>query len=224
MRKALEHAIRSTVIRSRAARYQTEIDTLAPKQATTAVIRCKQHPERLQHCAGHDAVSCRALLVSPTGLQLPRQTIDTELSSWGLLSTTGLESGHVSWLDDARRRSADSMSAQGTTNTVPTALTPPRIAEHEAVQYQVRSGSPGSSDTHDNVLFEGAWNEGTHDGNNSQEVIPDFQKQMESSLQSMQLELQRFKADVLKQLSSLQTADASRHGTRARSKKGSTRT
>ena len=230
MRKALEHAIRSTVIQSRAARYRTEVGVLVPKQATTAasVRRRQQHQERLQPCAG-DESSCgvkQQVLHSPTELQLPKanRSTDTEQPSWGLLAATGPQSDHVSWFDDARPSSADSVSAPGTAGKVATALTPPDIADHEIMQYHSRSASPGLSDTHNNVLFESAWSEGDHHGDTSQEILNEFQRQMERGLQSMQLELQRFRTDVVTQLNSLQTANAGRHGTRARSQKGGTRT
>lgn len=227
MRKAMEHVIRSTVVRSRAARYQTEVEAFEPKQATIPVRRYEQHHERLQPCPGYVGMSCGAkqqVLHSPRELQLPAQITGTEKPSWGLLSANGPESDHVSWSDDARPRSADSVSAGKAPEKVSTAVTPPGIAEHEVVQYNAQSESPGLSDTHDNVLFEGAWSEGDPKRDTSQEIFNEFQTQMEIGLQSMQLELQRFKADIVTQLNGLQTANAGRNGTRARSQRTSART
>lgn len=228
MRKAMEHVIRSTVVQSRAARYQTEVEALEPKQAPTAVRRHEQHQQRLQPCADYDGMSRgvkQQVLQRPKELQLPEQISGTENTSWGLLLATGPESDHVSWLDDARPRSADSASAAKAAGKVPIAIPAAGTAEHEVVQYKAQSGSPGLSDTHDNVLFEGAWSEGDHNRDTtSQESINEFQRQMEIGLQSMQLELQRFKADIVTQLNSLQTANAGRNGTKAKFRKGSTRT
>ena len=220
LRKALEHAIRSTVIQSRAARYRTEIDTSAPKQAATAVRSFKRNKRQIHTCAGHELTSYGAkhqVLLSPGKQQLPNAAADLKQSSFRLLSTVGPESTHVAWSDHAEL--ADSARAFGTAEGAPTALTLPEIQKEAS---HVISVAPELSDAHDNVLFEeGGWSE-QGNGDDSNKTIHDFQRQIENGLQSMQLELQKFKSDVLTQLNAVQTANAGKHGTRARSRKGST--
>lgn len=101
---------------------------------------------------------------------------------------------------------------------VATASATPDSQKHRSVAL-----SSGLSDSHDNVLFEGAWSEQGNREQDSQEANHEFQRQLENGLQSMQLELQRFKADVLTQLHAVQLANAGKPGTRARPPKGNIR-
>ena len=220
LRKALEHAIRPR-IQSRAARCQTELDTSAPRQAVADVRNFKQHKWHIAACADHDVTLHGArhqVLRSPLEQQL-LNAADLEQSRQGLLPTKGpgAESAHGAWSDHAT--SAESARAMV---EVVTASTTPDIQKLKAVHIQ--SVPPGSSDARDNVLFEEpqAWSEQCNNGQDSQETIQRFQMQMEDGLQSMQLELQKFKADVLAQLHALQLANAGKSGARAKSQKANT--
>ena len=150
------------------------------------------------------------MLRSPLEQQL-LNAADIQQSRQGLLPTTGAESA----------RGASSARALTLVEVV-TASATPDIQKPETVH--VQSVPPGSSDAHDNVLFEEpqAWSEQCNSGQDSQETIQRFLTQMEDGLQSMQLELQKFKADVLAQLLALQLATAGKSGIRAKSQRGMT--
>ena len=148
---------------------------------------------------------------------LPNAAEDIEQSRGVLLPTAGPESAQGAWSGHAT--SADSVRALAT-QAVATGLAPD-VQKQEAVH--VQSISPGMSEAHDNVLFEGGWSELCNSGQDSQETIQKFQAQMENGLHSMQLELQKFKTDVLMQLQALQVANAGTSGTGAKSQKGSSR-
>lgn len=155
------------------------------------------------------------MLRSPVEQQLLSSVEDSELKGGSLLATVGPESAQGAWSGHAASADLDSARALATKEA---ALD---IQKHEAVQNHRLS--LGISDTHNNILFERGWGEQCNSGQDSQEIIQNLQMQTEGGLQSMQLELQKFKGDVLIQLHALQLANAGKPGTRARSQKGSTR-
>ena len=198
------------MIRCRAARYQTELDTSASKHAATAVRSFKQDKRTLP-CTDLNSCGRTHQVHSPVEQHVPHAVEDTEQTNWGLLPAIGPESAHAK---SERAWAIEAMAPASAT---------PDIQKHASVHTQSVVLSSGLSDSHDNVLFEGPWSEQGASGQDSHEANREFQRQLESGLQSMQLEMQRFKADILTQLHALQLANAGKPGARARPPKGNIR-
>lgn len=178
------------------------------KQSATAVRRFKQDKSRTLPCTDQTSYGrTHQVLLSPVEQHLLHAAEDSEQTSWGLVPALGPESAHAKLANSERA-----------IEEVSTASATPDIQQHGSVHVQSVALSSRLSDSHDNILFEEPWS-----GQDSQEANHGFQRQLENGLQCMQLELQRFKADVLTQLHALQQVNAGKPGARGRPPKGHVR-
>lgn len=230
LRKALEHAIRSTVIQSRAACYQMQVAGRAPtpRHAVAMGARFKPVTKHQQLRNGHDRIESQGLtntlaemVSSPEQQQqLPQADADSTRSSQGLLSPI-MDLPHVAWADQANAWPENLLAATQMAEQASADLPPGEVlSKPELLQNNLQMQS-GLSGTHDNVLFEDASGARSKSLDSSQSSIAEFQKQVEASWQSMQQELQQFKTDVLTQLAALQNSKAGKGDGKIRPQKSS---
>ena len=231
LRKALEHAIRSTVIQSRAAHYQMQVAdrTHKLKHAATSIDPAKPITKPQKPRIGCDMVESQGnplagMVSSPMQQQkqqLPQAHADTLQLSQGLLSP-GMDPPHVAWADQATAWPTNLLAASNMAEQASADLPDGKVFRKlEPLQstLQMQSTSGG---THENALFEDVGGTCSTSLDTSQSSIAEFQKQVEASWESMQQELQQFKTDVLTQLAALQHSKAGKGEGKVRLQKGST--